>query len=136
LGRSTFSKRLFWLALVVSVFQLFLAVSPLPTIPWSLLAEAFLIGTLVLHKRSATHTWLNASTDRPLRVFLKSFVVYGAPACVLWALFVAGIVKDYLPRIGLIPIPPLVAAIVAIGVVALSTALVGNELSKLGRPPQ
>ena len=136
LNNYTFTRRFLAFALAVAVIQLLLAFSPWRAMPSSLLAEISFIGALVLHKRSTSIAWLKASTQPPLRVFLKAFFVYVVPAAILWSLFVVGIFKDYLPRVGLIVSPAWVSLSATMGVVALSVALAGGELSKLGRSPR
>ena len=133
---SAFLRPLLVFALAIGLLQLLLAFSPLPTMSWALLFEGFCVGALVLHKRLSAVTWLNATTDRPLRLFVKTFFVYVAPAGILWSLFVVGVFQDYLPRVGLILMPGWATLSVTIGVLALCAALVGNELSQLRRPPR
>jgi hypothetical protein len=130
-----FTVRLLAFALAVGVIQLLLAFSPLRAMPWALLAEAFFMSALVLHKRSISIACLNASTEPPLRVFLKSFFVYVVPAGILWGLFVVGVFQNYLPRIGLTLRPLWGTLSGTIGMLAQCAGLVGDELSQLGRSP-
>jgi len=131
-----FAGRLLALALALGAIQLLLAFTLLRALPWVLLAEAFVVGALVLHKRSTSMPWLNATPESPLRVFLKSFFVYAVPAGVLWTIFVIGVFQAYLPHTRLRPTPIWATLLTTTGVVALCAAMVGDELSRLGRSPR
>jgi hypothetical protein len=129
-------KRIVALALAMGAIQWLLDVSPLGRLPWALLGESFLIGLLVLHKRSVSIAWLNNERDSWSKGFLKSIIVYFIPASLLWILFGRGFLLTYLPASGLLPAPPLAALFGTVGVLALGRALLSRELSKLrGLPP-
>ena len=131
-----FLKRLLTLVLLIGGIQLSLAFSSLRWMPAAPLAEVFLIGALILHKRSTSIDWLSARTEPPLRVFIKVFFVYVLPAGTLWILFVVGIFRDYLTRIGVVRSPPRASLLATGGVLVLCMALVSEELSHLGRSPR
>jgi hypothetical protein len=123
------------LALVVGAARLIFAAAGIPPPPESTFVELFLLGVIMLHKRTVPVEWLNGSVRSPLKRFFRSFGVYYLPAAVLSGVLVAQIFHVYAPRIVTIPEPfPELVAIVAL--YAIARGLLGPEILQLRRPKQ
>jgi len=122
-------KRLLALALGIGILICLLRVTGVSSISSACFVQLFLLGAVVIHKRSVPITWLQRDGRSPVNAFFRSFVVYFVPAGLLWALLDAEFFLRYQPRLGIAPF--WIVLVFSAGALVLARLLLKAELVRV-----